>query len=97
MYGTTALSEVLPEIRKTGSSFIDIWPRPHANHREQITMMGLEAFEQLLSEHEVKLGVLTQYKLGPFGPPANSPLHAALVAIPSCAGPWEMVIQLERP
>lgn len=67
MYGTTALSEVLPEIRKTGSSFIDIWPRPHANHREQITMMGLEAFEQLLSEHEVKLGVLTQYKLGPFG------------------------------
>ena len=67
MYGTTALSEVLPEIRKTGSSFIDIWPRPHANHRERITMMGLEAFEQLLSEHQVKLGVLTQYKLGPFG------------------------------
>ena len=32
MYGTTAW-RVLPEIRKTGSSFIDIAP-PHANHRE---------------------------------------------------------------
>ena len=67
MYGTTPLREILPEIRKTGSSFIDIWPRPHANHREQVAMMGLPAFEELLSEHQVKLGVLTQYKLGPFG------------------------------
>ena len=67
MYGTTALDKVLPEIRKAGTNFIDIWPRPHANHREQVAMMGLKAFEELLARHEVKLGVLTQYKLGPFG------------------------------
>ena len=67
MYGTTALDKVLPEVRKTGTTFIDIWPRPHANHREQVAMMGLEAFEELLARHAVKLGVLTQYKLGPFG------------------------------
>jgi sugar phosphate isomerase/epimerase len=30
-------------------------------------MMGLGAFEELLARHAVKLGVLTQYKLGPFG------------------------------
>ena len=36
MYGTTALAEVLPEVGKTGTDFIDIWPRPHANHREQV-------------------------------------------------------------
>ena len=67
LYGTTALAEVLPEVGKTGTDFIDIWPRPHANHREQVAGMGLEAFEELLTGHEVKLGVLTHYKLGPFG------------------------------
>ena len=39
MYGTTPLAEVLPEVAKTGSTAIDIWPRPHANHREQIAEM----------------------------------------------------------
>ncbi|MDG2487434.1 MAG: sugar phosphate isomerase/epimerase [Roseibacillus sp.] len=74
MYGTTALHEVLPEIHKTGTSFIDIWPRPHANHREQVAMMGLAKFEELLSEHKIKLGVLTQYKLGPFGLASEFPV-----------------------
>ncbi|MFP6880756.1 MAG: TIM barrel protein, partial [Roseibacillus sp.] len=67
MYGTTALAEVLPEVEKAGTSFIDIWPRSHANHREQVAAMGLEAFEELLTKHGVRLGALTQYKLGPFG------------------------------
>ncbi len=67
MYGTTTLAEVLPEAGKIGTDFIDIWPRPHANHREQVAEMGLETFEKLLAKHGVKLGVLTQYKLGPFG------------------------------
>ncbi len=67
MYGTTALAEVLPEVSKAGAGHIDIWPRPHANHREQVAGMGLDAFADLLARHGVKLGVLTQYKLGPFG------------------------------
>ena len=29
--------------------------------------MGLDAFEALLEKNKVQLGVLTQYKLGPFG------------------------------
>jgi sugar phosphate isomerase/epimerase len=67
MYGTTPLAEVLPEIAKTGSGAIDIWPAPHANHREQIKEIGLDAFEELLAMNKVRLGVLTHYKLGPFG------------------------------
>ncbi len=67
MYGTTPLAEVLPEVARAGASAIDIWPRPHANHREQVAEMGLDAFQTLLEKHKVRLGVLTQYKLGPFG------------------------------
>ncbi len=67
MYGTAPLATVLPEVPGTGSSAIDIWPRPHANHREQVAEMGLDAFGALLEKHKVRLGVLTQYKLGPFG------------------------------
>ncbi len=67
MYGTTPLAEVLPEISMAGTSAIDIWPRPHANHREQIAEMGLDALEELLKKSKVQLGVLTHYKLGPFG------------------------------
>ena len=74
MYGTTALAEVLPEVRRAGSVHIDIWPRPHANHREQVAEMGLDAFQELLRANKVNIGVLTQYKLGPFGLAAELPV-----------------------
>ncbi|QGJ70099.1 Xylose isomerase domain-containing protein TIM barrel [Planctomycetales bacterium 10988] len=67
MYGTTKLSEILPEVRKTGATAIDIWPKRHGDQREQLEAMGEEAFAQLLAEHEVQLGCITQYPLGPFG------------------------------
>ena len=67
MYGTTKLSEILPEVRKIGSDVIDIWPRVHGDQREQIEEMGHDAFRALLEKHKVRLGILTQYKLGPFG------------------------------
>ncbi len=67
MFGTMPLAEILPEVRKVGAGHIDIWPLKHGNQREQITEMGLDAFEALLKEHDVKLGVLTHYNLGPFG------------------------------
>jgi sugar phosphate isomerase/epimerase len=67
MYGTTALHEVLPEVKKVGAGHIDIWPRRHADHREQVEAMGHERFMELLREHGVQLGMLTRYDLGPFG------------------------------
>ncbi len=67
MYGTAPLAEVLPEVKKIGATQIDIWPRPHANHREQVAELGLERFAELLREHGVGLGMITRYDLGPFG------------------------------
>ena len=44
-----------------------IWPKVHGNQREQLDEMGEEKFAALLKKHDVTLGCITQYKLGPFG------------------------------
>jgi len=66
LYGTLPLEVILPEVRKTGADSIDIWPLKHGNQREQIAEMGNEKFAALLAQHNVKLGCLTRYDLGPF-------------------------------
>lgn len=66
MYGRMKLFQILPEIRKAGAEFIDIWPEGHANQREQIEQMGHRKFAAMLKKHSVKLGILTRYDLGPF-------------------------------
>ncbi len=67
LYGYQYIGEILPEVRKTGASAIDIWPKVHGNQREQLDDLGEEKFAELLTRHHVKLGCITQYKLGPFG------------------------------
>jgi sugar phosphate isomerase/epimerase len=67
LYGRMKLADILPEVRKTGAEHIDIWSEPHANHREQVEALGHEQFLSLLKEHNLKLGILTRYDLGPFG------------------------------
>ena len=67
MYGCLPLSEILPETRRIGAAHIDIWPKVHGDQREQVDAMGEEAFRRMLASHDVKLGCITQYKLGPFG------------------------------
>ncbi|TWU46325.1 Xylose isomerase-like TIM barrel [Rubripirellula tenax] len=67
LYGYTDLSVILPEVAKTGATSIDIWPMVHGNQREQIDRMGEDTFAGLLRKHNVTLGCLTQYRLGPFG------------------------------
>lgn len=66
MYGELPLDVVVPEVRKIGASSIDIWPRPHGNQREQFDAMGRDAFEALLESHNVSLGMITRYDLGPY-------------------------------
>ncbi|UCF16139.1 MAG: sugar phosphate isomerase/epimerase [Phycisphaerales bacterium] len=66
MYGRMKLDVILPEIRRTGAKYIDIWPERHANQREQIEQMGTDRFAALLEKHRVKLGIVTRYDLGPF-------------------------------
>ena len=67
MYGYTALSKIVPEVRQIGATALDIWPKVHGNQREQLDEMGEEKFAALLKKHNVVLGCITQYKLGPFG------------------------------
>lgn len=67
LYGYTALPEIIPEVAKTGATAIDIWPMVHGNQREQLDELGEGKFAALLQQHAVKLGCITQYKLGPFG------------------------------
>lgn len=67
MYGYTKLAELLPEVAKTGATALDIWAKVHGDQREQAAALGVERFAELLAEHQVKLGCITQYPLGPFG------------------------------
>ena len=67
MYGFTALKEIVPEVHKVGATTLDIWPKGHGNQREQLDEMGEDVFAALLKKHDVRLGCITQYKLGPFG------------------------------
>ncbi len=67
MYGKMKLLEILPEVRKTGARYIDLWPRHHADQREQIDAMGHQRFGGLLRQHNVRLAMTTRYDLGPFG------------------------------
>ena len=66
MYGYGKLADILPEVKKTGATAIDIWPKVHGNQREQIEQMGHQRFADLLKQHHVKLGCSTCYMLGPF-------------------------------
>jgi len=65
LYGMLKIEDILPEVRKTGASVIDLWPRHHADQREQVDAMGHERFAELLREHGIGLGMTTRYDLGP--------------------------------
>lgn len=66
MYGTAPLAEVLAEAKTIGAGAVDLWPKPHADHREQLDTIGLDKFQRLLDENDVKLGMITRYDLGPY-------------------------------
>lgn len=67
LYGYQYIGEILPEVRKTGAEAIDIWPKVHGNQREQLSDLGEEKFAAMLEQHDISLGCITQYALGPFG------------------------------
>ncbi len=90
MYGTTPLPEILPEVRKIGAAHLDVWPRVHGDQREQIEEMGHQKFAGHLESSGVKLGMITQYKLGPFGLKPEMPIarkFGASILISGAHGP----------
>jgi sugar phosphate isomerase/epimerase len=90
MYGYTDVRKILPEVKKTGADAIDIWPKVHGSQREQLDEMGEAQFAALLKQHDVKLGCITQYKLGPFA--LKDEMHLAKrlgcrTIVTGCVGP----------
>ena len=67
MYGYLYVGEVFPEVQRCGAQHIDLWPKKHGNQREQLDGIGEERFVEMLTNHGVSVGCLTQYPLGPFG------------------------------
>jgi sugar phosphate isomerase/epimerase len=67
MYGYMYVGEILSEVAKCGATHLDLWPKKHGNQREQLTDLGEDRFLKLLNRHNVQLGCITQYALGPFG------------------------------
>jgi len=91
LYGTMFLGEILPEVRKTGAAAIDIWPKKHGNQREQIDDLGEQKFAAMLAEHQLQLGCITQYALGPFGLQSEMRLAQRLgchTLVTGAAGPY---------
>lgn len=66
MYGTMRLRDILPEVRKTGTEYLDIWPRPHGDQREQMDALGREQVAEMFAHIGVRLGMTTRYDLKPF-------------------------------
>ncbi len=66
MYGSLPLSEILPEVKKTGATSIELWPKKHGTQREEIDTIGHDKFAAMLTDHGLTFGGTTRYDLGPF-------------------------------
>ena len=67
MYGSLSLTEILPEVKKTGATGIELWPKKHGTQREELDAIGHDKFADMLKEHGIGFGGSTRYDLGPFG------------------------------
>jgi len=66
MYGSLPLADILPEVKKTGATAIELWPKKHGTQREELDAIGHEKFAAMLKEHGIRFGGTTRYDLGPF-------------------------------
>lgn len=66
LYGTFPLSEILPEVTKTGADMIDLWPKPHGTQREEVDSLGEAKVKEMLAAAGVRLGGIACYKVGAF-------------------------------
>ena len=66
MYGSLPLAEILPEVKKTGATSIELWPKKHGTQREEIDAIGHDKFAAMLQQHGLTFGGTTRYDLGPF-------------------------------
>ena len=67
MYGSLPLAEILPEVKKTGATGIELWPKKHGTQRDEMDAIGHDKFAAMLKEHGIGFGGSTRYDLGPCG------------------------------
>lgn len=94
MYGSLPLAEILPEVKKTGATGIELWPKKHGTQREELDAMGHEKFGAMLKDHGVQFGGTTRYDLGPFNLKEEIALVKKLggnVIVTGGAGEWKGV------
>lgn len=66
MYGNFPLAEIVPEVAKTGSDMIDLWPKPHGTQREEVDSLGEATVREMLAAAGIRLGGIACYKVGAF-------------------------------
>lgn len=66
MYGSFPLAEIVPEVAKTGSDMIDLWPKPHGTQREEVDSLGEATVREMLAAAGIRLGGIACYKVGAF-------------------------------
>lgn len=65
MYGNLPLAEILPEVKKTGATSIELWPKKHGTQREEMDAIGHDKFAEMLKAQGLTFGGTTRYDLGP--------------------------------
>lgn len=66
IYGGLPLADILPEVKKTGATGIELWPKKHGTQREELDKIGHEKFADMLKQYGLGFGGTTRYDLGPF-------------------------------
>lgn len=66
LYGSFPLAEIVPEVAKTGSDMIDLWPKPHGTQREEVDSLGEATVREMLAAAGIRLGGIACYKVGAF-------------------------------
>jgi sugar phosphate isomerase/epimerase len=65
LFGNLPLTEILPVVKSTGASSIDLWPKVHGTQREEIDSLGHNRFAEMLRQNRVALGGTTRFDRGP--------------------------------
>lgn len=66
MFGNLPLATILPEVKRSGATGIDLWPKVHGTQREEMDAIGHDKFADMLRKHGIRLECFTRYDLGPF-------------------------------
>ena len=64
MYGNLPLVEIVPEVKKTGSTGIELWPKKHGTQREELDALGIEKFATMLKVEGIGFGGTTTRSTG---------------------------------